>query len=38
MNLKYIDAHTHINFPEFEADRELIAGLVQELYQIAFWL
>ncbi len=22
MTLKYIDAHTHINFPEFEADRE----------------
>lgn len=22
MNIKYIDAHTHINFPEFEADRE----------------
>ena len=24
MNLKYLDAHTHINSPEFEADRQAV--------------
>lgn len=30
MTLKYIDAHTHINFPEFEADREEAIGRAAE--------